>query len=83
MQLGTCSPCVTHERGWPTPGKGSSQNRDSLAQVPECLQFPRRKGCQGELDPGHPIRSSSWIETQHLPSQHHPAIPFLIWKALS
>lgn len=38
------------------------------ARVLEELKFPGGKGCQGQLDTRHPIRSSPWIETRHLPS---------------
>lgn len=57
------------------PGRDLLMEQGITTQVPECLKFPEGKRCQGKLDTRDPIRSSSRIETQHLPSQRTPCYP--------
>ena len=83
IQLSVHSCTCKSTRGHPTPEKDLLTEQGITAQVPECLKFPEGKGCQGKRDTRDPIRSSSWIETQRLPSQRAPCIVFLIWKVLS
>lgn len=75
IQLSIHSRVCKSKGGRYTLGKNLLMEQGITAQVPEYLKFPEGKRCQGKLDTRDPIRSSSWIETQHLPSQRVPCYP--------